>query len=107
VTTEKATMPESYIVRYGSTRTVAEFSFKGPQHFDRSDSVLVRSSRGVEWGEVLCPASESTRKYLKSEEQAGRILRGADDEAWTKRDEMLDREQDVFKQVGRSFATTS
>ena len=91
-------MPESYIVRYGSTRTVAEFSFKGPQQFDRSDSVLVRSSRGVEWGEVLCPASDATRKYLNSEEQAGRILRGADDEAWSKRDEMLALEQDIFKQ---------
>jgi len=91
-------MPESYIVRYGSTRTVAEFSFKGPQQFDRTDSVLVRSSRGVEWGEVLCPASDTTRKYLKSEERAGRILRGADDEAWTKRDEMQNREQDVFRQ---------
>ena len=91
-------MPESYIVRYGSTRTVAEFSFKGPQQFERSDSVLIRSSRGTEWGEVLCPASDATRKYLKSEEQAGRILRGADDDAWSKRDEMLAREQEIFKE---------
>ena len=91
-------MPDSYIVRYGSIRAVAEFSFKGHQQFERSDSVLIRSSRGTEWGEVLCPASEATRKYLKSEEQAGRILRGADDEASAKRDEMLAREQDVFKQ---------
>jgi len=54
-------MPETYIVRYGSTRTVAEFSFKGPQQFERSDSVLIRSNRGVEWGEVLCPATDATR----------------------------------------------
>jgi len=91
-------MPDTYVVRYGSTRAVSEFTFKGSQQFERSDSVLVRSSRGVEWGEVLCPATEATRKYLKSEDQAGRILRAADDEAWAKRDEMLTREQDVFKQ---------
>ncbi|MDA1161561.1 MAG: regulatory iron-sulfur-containing complex subunit RicT [Planctomycetota bacterium] len=92
-------MPDAYIVRFGSTRTVAEFTFKGPQDLKRSDSVLIRSTRGVEWGEVLCPATDTTRKYIGSEEQVGRILRRADDEAWTKRDEMLTREQDVFAQA--------
>lgn len=89
-------MPDAYIIRYGNTRTVAEFSFKGSQEFQRSDSVLVRSNRGTEWGEVLCPATEATRKYLGSNEQAGRVLRPADDEAWKKLDEVRLREREVF-----------
>lgn len=89
-------MPDSYIVRYGSTRNVAEFSFKGPQELSRSDAVLVRSKRGVEWGEVLCPATDRTREHLSSEEQIGRILRTADQESWTKLDEMRLREREVF-----------
>lgn len=89
-------MPDSYIVRYGSTRNVAEFSFKGPQELKRTDAVLVRSKRGVEWGEVLCPASDRTREHLGTEEQGGRILRTADQEAWTKLDETRLREREVF-----------
>lgn len=89
-------MPDSYIVRYGSTRNVAEFSFKGPHELSRSDAVLVRSKRGVEWGEVLCPATDRTREHLGGDEQAGRILRTADQEAWTKLDEMRLREREVF-----------
>ncbi len=89
-------MPDSYIVRYGATRTVAEFSFKGPPDLNRNDAVLVRSKRGVEWGEVLCPATEKTRKYMGGDGQGGRILRSADSEAWTKLDEMRLREREVF-----------
>lgn len=99
-------MPDSYIVRYGSTRTVSEFTFKGPPDLSRGDAVLVRSKRGVEWGEVLCPATERTREYLGSTEQVGRILRKADSEAWTKFDETRLREREVFfggKEVIREY----
>jgi cell fate regulator YaaT (PSP1 superfamily) len=89
-------MPDSYIVRYGATRTVAEFSFKGPPDLNRNDAVLVRSKRGVEWGEVLCPATDRTREYMGGDGQVGRILRSADSEAWTKLDETRLREREVF-----------
>jgi cell fate regulator YaaT (PSP1 superfamily) len=90
-------MAGNYIIRYGTTRTVAEFSFKGNEEFQRSDAVIIRSSRGVEWGEVLCPANERTREYLNSgEEPAGKIMRPADDEAWRKFDEVRVREREIF-----------
>ncbi|MBI1312401.1 signal peptidase [bacterium] len=89
-------MPGDYIVRYGSTRNVAEFSFKGPQDLKRDDAVLIRSNRGTEWGEVLCPATDRTREYMGTQEQVGRILRAADEEAWQQLDDVRARERDVF-----------
>ncbi len=51
---------DRYVVRYGLMRLVAEFSAKGPQKLVRNAAVIARTSRGVEWGEVLCPATERT-----------------------------------------------
>jgi cell fate regulator YaaT (PSP1 superfamily) len=90
-------MPADYIVRYGSTRTVAEFHYKGELEIKRSTAVLVRSDRGVEWGEVLCPATDRTREYLGSSDQKGRILRPADGDAWKKLDELHLSEREVFE----------
>lgn len=89
-------MPAEYIVRYGSTRNVAEFHYKGERELKRSDAVLVRSDRGVEWGEILCPASDRTREYLGTSDQKGRILRKADGDAWKKLDELHESEREVF-----------
>lgn len=93
-------MPGNYIVRYGVTRNLAEFSFKGPQDFGRNTAVIIRSERGVEWGEVLCPATERTREYLgtKPTEEPGRILRAADDEAHRRLDDVHLREREIFFQ---------
>ena len=86
-----------YIVRYGSTRNVEEFASKGPQAFARNSHVLVRSNRGVEWGEVLCPASETTRKYMGSPETRGRILRSVSQEDRDQRDAILRDERAEFE----------
>lgn len=93
-------MPDSYIVRYGTMRSIAEFSFRGSEDLKRSDSVIVRSERGVEWGEVLCPASERTRVYLGNPPDApGRILRVADPDARTQWDSVRLWERDVFHEA--------
>jgi len=89
-------MPADYIVRYGYTRNVAEFHYKGERDLQRSTAVLVRSDRGVEWGEVLCPATERTREHLGKSSAAGRILRPADEAAWKKLDDLHLSERDVF-----------
>ena len=73
-------MENSYIVRYGATRNVEEFSVKGSNNFKRNATVLVRSTRGVEWGQVLSPANEQTREHLRKKEAAGRILREVSDD---------------------------
>ena len=64
---------DRYVVRYGLMRLVAEFAAQGPQKLGRSTSVIVRSSRGVEWGEVLCPATERTATTWKARRASGKF----------------------------------
>jgi len=89
-------MPADYIVRYGYTRNVAEFHYKGERDLKRATAVLVRSDRGVEWGEVLCSATERTREHLGKSVSTGRILRPADEAAWKKLDDLHLSEREVF-----------
>jgi hypothetical protein len=87
---------DRYVVRYGLMRLVAEFAARAPQRLLRTTSVIVRSSRGVEWGEVLCPASERTATYLESHESIGKILRLANDDDARQRDDVYRQERDEF-----------
>jgi cell fate regulator YaaT (PSP1 superfamily) len=89
--------PAGYVVRYGLTRFVAEFAPRGSETYPRGADVVVRTSRGTEWGEVLCAATPRTRDFLGVTEPEGRILRVA-----TRADrEALERtreaERDAFK----------
>lgn len=97
-------MSNAYVVRYGSSRLVAEFSVKGDQPYKRSQDVIVRSNRGVEWGEVLCDATDRTREYLGSPDVAGRILRKANDQDYIRREEMRNREPSDFNGVRETIA---
>lgn len=89
-------MGTRYIVRYGVTRNLGEFVPKGQQTFARNSAVIVRSQRGVEWGEVLCPASQRTREYLGANEEAGGILREASEDDMRKADEVRQKERREF-----------
>jgi cell fate regulator YaaT (PSP1 superfamily) len=73
----------SYVVRYGVTRILGEFTARGFGALARGAAVIVRSDRGHEWGTVLSTATEQTRTYLGTTEGHGRIVRlpTADDEA--------------------------
>ena len=85
-----------YVVRYGAMRLVAEFTIKPPQEFARLAPVIVRSQRGTEWGEVLCPATDRTRDYLGAKDSEGRIVRlvTADDER--QKDDLHRREREAY-----------
>jgi cell fate regulator YaaT (PSP1 superfamily) len=89
-------MGTQFIVRYGSTRNVGEFSSKATQEFARNCSVIVRSDRGLEWGEVLCPATERTREYLGDQAAKGRLLRKAADEDHQQRETVHQLERQEF-----------
>lgn len=89
-------MTKRYVVRYGSTRHIAEFSAKGPGDCSRGEQVIVRSHRGTEWGEILCEATDRTREYLGRTDPSGRILRTATSEDERTRDDIWKREQDHF-----------
>ncbi|HLQ46555.1 MAG TPA: regulatory iron-sulfur-containing complex subunit RicT [Planctomycetaceae bacterium] len=85
-----------YVVRYRITRIVGEFSSKGEDAIARGTPVIVRSERGVEWGEVLCPASEQTRAHLGQTDESGRILQVATPDDVRKRDQVRQTERKDF-----------
>ncbi len=89
-------MGTRYIVRYGLTRNLREFSTRGEEIVTRGTPVIVRTDRGVEWGEVLCPATEKTREYLGGESVVGKLLRAATDEDQRLREEIARNERTEF-----------
>jgi cell fate regulator YaaT (PSP1 superfamily) len=94
MSTERVT--QRLIVRYGLQRNVASFAGKGTQDFRRNSAVIVRSDRGVEWGEVLCHASERTQTFLGENDPQGRILREASPDDYRELDEVRLREREDF-----------
>jgi len=89
-------MSSRYIIRYGATRTVAEFTVHDGQLHPRSAQVVVRSERGMEWGEILCPSSESTRKAMGNRDSRGRVIRKASDDDFRHHDDVRRRERVEF-----------
>jgi cell fate regulator YaaT (PSP1 superfamily) len=69
-------MAETYVVRYGRMRLLGEYRALGGSEHVRGQEVVVRSDRGTELGEVLCPASERTAQFLPNPVR-GEILRPA------------------------------
>lgn len=100
-------MAKRYIVRYGSTRQIAEFSARSGEEYQRSAQVIVRSPRGTEWGEVLCEATERTRAYLGKVDSSGRLLRVATPEDERQRDRIWKKEQEIFQSCQRIVASQS
>ncbi len=86
----------NYVVRYGLLRQLGEFSAKERIEYARASSVIVRTERGLEWGEVLCEANERTKTYLGATGNPGRILRDANPDDEKLRDEAHRREQTYF-----------
>ncbi len=64
----------NYIVRYGVMRFLGVFSPAGGREYRRGASVIARTDRGLEEGEVLCEASPDALERLK-DPGAGQILR--------------------------------
>jgi cell fate regulator YaaT (PSP1 superfamily) len=79
---ENGFMPASYIVRHGAMRFLGEYEAAEGMVFSRLDSVLIRTDRGLEVGEVL---GEATKRALDliAEPTRGKIARpfGPEDHA--------------------------
>jgi cell fate regulator YaaT (PSP1 superfamily) len=65
-----------YIVRHGATRALGEFAAPDRGPVARRDVVIVRTPRGTEHGEVLCPSSPQAIAHIP-EPTGGAILRVA------------------------------
>lgn len=94
----------NHIVRYGIMRIVGEFSAKNDEPIARGTAVIVRTERGVEIGEVLCPASEQTRSYLGRTDESGRILQIASADDLRKRDQVVAAQRQDFADCGQLIA---
>jgi cell fate regulator YaaT (PSP1 superfamily) len=86
----------SYVVRYGTTRILGEFTSRGFGSLPRGTAVIVRSDRGHEWGTVLCTATEQTRTYLGTADAHGRIVRLPTFEDEAERDRLISSEKAAY-----------
>src|SRR5271163_3253300 len=69
-------MVPTYVVRYGRMRFLGEYRGLPDHQHARGQKVVVRSDRGTELGEVLCPVTEQTARFMPNPTQ-GEILRPA------------------------------
>jgi cell fate regulator YaaT (PSP1 superfamily) len=82
----------TFIVRYGQMRHLGEYqAAEGRVHL-RGERVLVRSDRGTEVGEVLCPATDRTSSFLENPFR-GQILRAATPEDLSAESRLVEREK--------------
>jgi cell fate regulator YaaT (PSP1 superfamily) len=66
----------SYVVRYGRMRFLGQCTDPADTDHPRGRRVVIRSDRGTELGEILCPATDRTSSFLDQPMQ-GEILRDA------------------------------
>ena len=57
--------------------------------------MVIRSDRGTEVGEILCPATDRTRRYLEHPAQ-GEILREASTEDLKLEEELIEAQREAF-----------
>jgi len=67
-------MGAKYIVRHGAMRFLGEYEADGEATYTRGQMVVVRSERGHEVGEVLCPGTPQAVQLL-AEPTRGQIVR--------------------------------
>src|SRR5215471_11251094 len=80
--TAAADTPSKFLVRHGVMRFLGEFAPAAGVSANRADTVIVRTERGTEVGEVLCPATPQAVASIP-EPTRGELLRvaTADDHA--------------------------
>jgi cell fate regulator YaaT (PSP1 superfamily) len=96
-------MANSYVVRYGQMRYLGEFTGLADQEHLRGQRVVVRSDRGTEIGEVLCPATDRTALFLENPVR-GEILRVASSEDLSAESRLLEIREAGFESCHRFIA---
>jgi cell fate regulator YaaT (PSP1 superfamily) len=96
-------VPVSYIVRHGATRFLGEFGTANGARFLRGTDVIVRTDRGQEVGQVLCPAAPQAVALL-AEPTHGQILRPMTPEDRQRADGIRGRQRQEFDAAARYVA---
>jgi len=96
-------MPNTYVVRYGQMRFLGEYAGMPGQDHPRGQRVVVRTDRGTEMGEVLCPATDRTALFLESLAR-GEILRAAAPEDLASETRLTETHRTAFQACGEFIA---
>ncbi len=99
VVIEDSPVAMKYIVRHGAMRFMGEF--ESSQKLNRFERVIVKTERGLETGEVLCPSTPAAVAYL-TEPTSGQIVRimsGEDDTRAAHVRELQKREYEVGREM--------
>jgi cell fate regulator YaaT (PSP1 superfamily) len=89
-------MEQEYLVSYGLLGDFGRFRAGRPLDCRRGDAVVVRSHRGVELGQVLCPATPGHALFLPNT-SVGTLLRPATPDDKRAAEDLHRRSQDVFE----------
>ena len=82
----------TFIVRYGQMRHIGEYLSTDGRVYSRGERLVVRSDRGTEVGEILCPATDRTSSLLDNPFR-GQILRAATPEDLLAQSRLTEREK--------------
>jgi cell fate regulator YaaT (PSP1 superfamily) len=90
--------PASYVARHGATRVLGEFTPPEGQLFGRGDNVVLKTDRGQEVGEILCPATSQLVAMLPDPSR-GQIVRRMTEEDRAKAEAIRAKKQLEFERA--------
>ena len=68
--------PTAYLVRHGAMRYVGEYTAPPGTAYHRGETLILRTERGQEYGELLCPSTPQTLAHIPDPTR-GQIVRKA------------------------------
>src|SRR5438067_13498416 len=96
-------MSANYIVRHGAMRFLGEYEPAAGALHPRGQNVVLRSERGLEVGEVLCPATEQAVRLI-AEPTRGQIVRPMSEKDHADAERLGDAELQEFDSCNRYSA---
>jgi cell fate regulator YaaT (PSP1 superfamily) len=92
-------MASSWIVRHGAMRFLGEFDADN-RSYSRGQDVIVRTERGLEIGQVLCPTTPRAVELI-AEPTSGRIVRVMNEQDRTERERLRQLEERELEACAR------
>src|SRR5258707_3507084 len=97
-------MSANYIVRHGAMRFLGEYEPVPGAAYLRGQQVIIRTERGLEIGEALCPATEQAVRLI-AEPTRGQIVRPMSEKDHADAERLGDAELQEFDSCNRYIAT--